>query len=379
MSRAPFIYGKLPESINFTNREAEKALLVRNFISGINTILISPRRWGKSSLVDSVRTHPELKKHKIITCQFDLYRISTEAEFYKELTRSVLAASGNRLEEMARLAGKFLGALLPRISINPDPLSEVAVSLEWSEENKDPGDVLDFAEKIAHEKKIRMVICIDEFQHIASFPDPEGFLKKLRAAWQRHKHVSYCIYGSKRHMLSEFFSNPHFPFYKFGEILLLQKIKRADWIPFIVKRFKDTGKRISAKDAGLIADLTANHPYYTQQLAQQSWHRTQDLCTEQEIYEAHEGIALQLSLLFSVQSDGLSYIQLNLLKALIAGESQFSSRETIEKYQLRTSAHIAKARQALIEKEILDDFNQKLEFLDPYFEYWLRHMYFKIG
>jgi len=47
----PFIFGMLAGETDFTNRSAETEHLTRNFEGGINTILISPMRWGKPPLV----------------------------------------------------------------------------------------------------------------------------------------------------------------------------------------------------------------------------------------------------------------------------------------------------------------------------------------
>ena len=100
-----------------------------------------------------------------------------------------------------------------------------------------------------------------------SWIDSLDFQKKLRAHWQLHQHVTYCLYGSKRHMLMEVFSSPSMPFYKFGDIIFLEKIKENDWIEFITKRFNDTGKSIDIENAANIAKHCENHPYYVQQLA----------------------------------------------------------------------------------------------------------------
>ena len=70
-----------------------------------------------------------------------------------------------------------------------------------------------------------MIICLDEFQNLAFFKDFENFEKKLRATWQRQKSVTYCLYGSHKHMMTEIFNNPSKPFYRFGDIMLLQKIE----------------------------------------------------------------------------------------------------------------------------------------------------------
>ena len=91
---------------------------------------------------------------------------------------------------------------------------------------------------------------------------------------ETHTSVCYCLYGSKRHMLLSIFNDYSMPFYKFGDILFLQKIERKDWVAFISQRFADTGKQISDELSGMIADKMKNHPYYTQQLSQQTWLRT---------------------------------------------------------------------------------------------------------
>ena len=45
----PFQYGKIAEEDNFIDMEEDKVILKRTLYSGVNVILISPRRWGKSS------------------------------------------------------------------------------------------------------------------------------------------------------------------------------------------------------------------------------------------------------------------------------------------------------------------------------------------
>ena len=80
-------------------------------------------------------------------------------------------------------------------------------------------------EALAAKKQI--ILCIDEFQNISEFDHPVDFQKKLRAHWQLHQHVTYCLYGSKRHMLMEVFSSPSMPFYKFGDIIFLENLAPA--------------------------------------------------------------------------------------------------------------------------------------------------------
>lgn len=99
------------------------------------------------------------------------------------------------------------------------------------------------------------------------FDNPLAFQKKLRSHWQNHSRVTYCLYGSRRGLMTELFTHSSMPFYKFGDLMFLEKIEEKQWVRFFIKRFKDTGKKINAADAALIAQKVENHPFYAQQLA----------------------------------------------------------------------------------------------------------------
>ena len=374
---APFVFGRLAIDQNFTNRDVEKQRLVTNFVSGVNTILISPRRWGKSSLVVRAAEEASKKDKSLHFCFLDFFNIRSEEQFYQLLATQVLKASASKVDSLLDTARNFLGHFLPRLSFNPDNQTEVSLSLDWKEVKKRPDDILNMAEKIAAEKGWKFVICIDEFQNLSGFEDPLAFQKKLRSHWQKHQHVVYCLYGSKRHMLMDVFTNSSMPFYKFGDILFLEKIKKENWISFIVERFKQTGKQIEESEAGLLADLADCHPYYVQQLAQQVWLRTEDHCDEEVVKEAHQSIVLQLSLLFQSKTDELSNPQVNFLRAMLDGVEKFSSKEILVDYQLGASSNVVRVKQALESKEIIDIRGGKISMLDPMYKSWLKMHYFR--
>ncbi|MFB6320309.1 ATP-binding protein [Saccharicrinis sp. FJH54] len=350
--------------------------MISNFKSSINTILISPRRWGKSSLVYKAAGQVQKQSDDIVVCMIDLFNIRTEEEFYKLLATKVLQVSATKLDTILENAGHFLGRFIPNLSFSPDPGADLKLSLNWDEVKKEPDDILDLAEKVAIKIKKSIVICVDEFQNIAAFDDPLSFQKKLRAHWQLHHNVSYCLYGSKRHMLMEVFSSPSMPFYKFGDIIFMEKIKEKEWVEFITKRFNDTGKSINTENAGEIARYCENHSYYVQQLAQQAWLRTDKQCGSEIIKDAFEVLILQLSMLFQQLTDELSVKQVNFLNALVNNEDQVSSQKVLKKYNLGTSANVIKIKKVLNDKEIIDSVGRKIEFLDPLYRNWLKKYYF---
>lgn len=374
----PFVYGKLPEEIDFTNRAKEIARLKNNFNSLVNTIIISPRRWGKTSLVRQASRLAVKENKNLKIVHLDIFNIRSEYEFYLLLANEVLKAASSGWDEMVKNTRHFLKQLIPQISFSPDMQSKVSFSIGWEELQKHPDDILNLAENIALKKDLNIIICIDEFQNIALFDQPDAFQRKLRSHWQTHQKTAYCLYGSKQHMLLDVFSNYAMPFYKFGDILFLEKIAAEEWVSFIQKRFQDTGKEISSSDAERIAVLAENHSYYVQQLAQQVWFRTEKRATDQIVEIAFEDIIHQLSLLFVNMTEVLTTRQLSLLEAILKQEKQLTAKATLATYNLGTSANVIQLKKRLIELDVIDEIQGKIEFLDPMYKHWLATRYFNM-
>lgn len=374
----PFIFGKIANKNNFTDRHGEIERLITNFKSGINTTIISPRRWGKSSLVLKAAQKLEEENNTIKVCFVDVFDSRTEEQFYQSFAKEIFQVTAGRLEEIGNYAKRFIGKLLPKISFSPDNMQDISLALDWEELKKDPGEILDLGENIAKEKGIKLIICLDEFQGIADYPESKSFQKRLRSRFQKHQNVSYCLYGSKRHMMMEIFTKQSMPFYKFGDLMFLEKISVENWVSFIQHHFENSKKKIGVTESEMIANLVECHPYYVQQLAQMSWLRTKTGCKKSIVLEAHDTLMMQLSLLFQNITSDLSITQLNFLHAMLAGETKMSSKKVLEQYRLGTSANIIKIKKALANKEILDLFSNVVSFTDPIYKAWLTKYHFRI-
>lgn len=375
---APFIFGRIATDENFTDREKETEHLVNNFESLINTVIISPRRWGKSSLVHRAADIAMRVDKNIRICTIDLFNVKTEEQFYTVLARKLIQGTSSRWEEAVENAKKFFSRLVPKISVGAGPGNEISIDFDWEEMKSNPDEILDLSERIAEAKGVKIVVCIDEFQNIAEFEDPLFFQRRLRAHWQRHKKVSYCLYGSKRHMMMEVFADSSMPFYKFGDIFFLNKIDTEHFIPFITERFSSTGKSITEDASRNIVSLADNHPYYVQQLSQLSWLRTSGQCDVETVVKAHLSLVEQLSLLFSNLMETLTFQQTCYLHALIAGEKSITSAETMYRYHISSATAASRSLKTLIKKDILDSTSGEISFQDPIFEYWLRHDYYQL-
>lgn len=371
----PFVYGKIADGSNFTDRRQDTEKLVNNFKGLVNTVIISPRRWGKTSLVHHALQSMS-KETDYLLCQIDIFNCRTETQFYQAYVNALLKASYTKMGEFIAAAKKYVGAFGPKLTLSDSNMQyELAFGIDFKDKQYSYDEILDLPQQIALERDKKFIVCIDEFQNVSNYEDSVGFQRKLRAHWQRHNQVGYCMFGSKRHMLLDIFSNYEMPFYKFGDILFLEKIDEQEWVAFIVDRFAQTGKTISTTQALRIAQNVACHPYYVQQLAQLVWLRTDTACKDAIIDAAFEALVGQLSLLFSNIIDALTAKQISFLQAIAQGERNFSSREVLTKYQLGTSANIKNLRKAMQDKDLIDVMPNSIQLQDPLFAYWLTHKY----
>ena len=372
----PFIFGTATFDEWFTDRESDTKRLLANFQNGINTIIISPRRWGKTSLVLKALNLANSKDLKVVN--MDIFSCRSEEDFYQLFAVEMIKQTSSKWEEWAQNAKQFLASLTPKISFGTDPVSDFSVSLDLSNRRLNE-DVLNLPQKIASEKKIKIVVCIDEFQQIAEFNHSDTFQKKLRGVWQLQRQVSYCLYGSKKHLMSELFSKQSLPFYRFGDLMFLQKIETADWIEYIQSRFSHTNKFISADLAERICQTVDNHSSYVQQFAWLVWVRTEQNATETNFEEALNDLLNQNSILYYSYLEGLTALQINFLHAIADGiHREFSKKEVMSEYNLGASSNIARIKKSLEQKELIDVHPKMITINDPVFRLWLKKSDYKI-
>jgi hypothetical protein len=376
MKDSPFLYGTTVSSHAFTNREAEIKKLSSNLLNGINTTIISPRRWGKSSLVEKVTMEIVRKNKKVRVVIIDLFSIGSEQEFLEVFAREIIKSSSNKWQEWIEGGKTFFKKLTPKFSIGLDPSSDFSVGFDWSDLKKNSDEILNLPETIAKASDLKFIICLDEFQNLANYANSGDFEKKLRAHWQRHKSTTYCLYGSKRHMMTEIFNNPSKPFYRFGDIMLLPKIEESKWKRFIIEGFEKTGKQIDSNTATLIPQLMKNHSWYVQQLAHYTWNISGKQAGSEDLNAGLSELLNANSPLYQREIEILSNTQVNLLKAISKGEKKFTSTSVMKNYSLGTPNNVIKNKNILINNDVIYETNNQFEFLDPAFELWFKKLFF---
>ena len=294
---------------------------------------------GKTSLVDKASRLVESNDIRI--ARMDAFGCRSEEDFVNAFATAVIRATSSKWEE-------------------------------WMYK-KTTEDILQLPEVIAKEKSCRIVICIDEFQQIGDFPDSLTFQKKLRGIWQLQTRVSYCLYGSKKHMMENIFQSRRMPFYQFGEILHLKCIPTEYWVPFICSRFEKYGKKITEEYAGRICQEVKNYSSYVQQLAWNVMAETGKEVNEESFEEGLKALLEQNSSLFIQQTEGLTTYQLNFIRLLCKDiHSGFTTQAVSEIYPLGSKSNIDRIKKSLVDKEIIPIEKEGIFLADSVFELWFK-------
>lgn len=367
----PFVYGVSVSGKNFTDRVKETQRLKTNFENGLNVIVISPRRMGKTSLVKKVQQ--QVDSRIVQTVYIDIYNCRSEYDFYNKFASELIRQTASKIEMAMENVKQFLARITTKISFNPDPLTDYTIALGITPKECNPEQILALPEMLAEHIGKHIVVCIDEFQQVGEWPDSLNVQKRMRSVWQHHQHASYCLFGSRKHMMMNLFQNKRMPFYQFGEPNFLQPIPTADWIPFIQQIFEENGLTIDEHYVTQICDFVQNQSSYVQQLAWNVMLNTKRIVTDEELEQGVEDLLMQSTPLFMEQTASLTTYQMNFIRAIIAGQhTQFSSQEILDKYQLGSKSNVARMQKALIEKDLIELRKDGLFITDPVLQLWLQ-------
>ena len=249
-----FSYGTLAKGEFFTDRKDE-LLRMKQFLNSENhLVLISPRRYGKSSLVK--KCVEEVKRPYI---WIDMQYVVSVASFTTQLLKAILTQYP--MERLRYELRHF--RIIPTITLNPIT-NECQFGFQPSEtaDNTMLEDVLALLEKLSTPQK-KLVVVFDEFQEILKIS--KNFDKQLRSIIQLQTGLNYIFLGSQEGMMLEIFERKKSPFYHFGGLMRLNKIPYEDFYQFVLERLPDTPDK--EKTTREILSFSSCHPYYTQQLA----------------------------------------------------------------------------------------------------------------
>jgi len=374
MSGNPFIFGEIIDDESFVNRTTELRQLVRDLADGQKVFLLSPRRFGKSSLVSMAML--KLKKRHIRTVNLTVSSYSSYTQFLEKFAEKVLRAAGpwDRVKDWVTRFGR---QVKPDVNYNMTS-GEVSLSLgKGASFDPEPiaPEVFALPEELTRHADFRMAICLDEFQQITQF-NGGSVENVIRNQVQQQRQVGYVFAGSQPSLMQEMLSASR-PFHKAGPQMFLDKIDAADWKDFIIAQFKKRGRTIA--DAALEYLLNAADliPYDVQRIAHELWDyaELQDKPKLEipDVEAVVNALVSGQSTYYELLWEQLAPRQRAALQALSArGHSEIYSQTLREEFRLGPASTVQKAFQSLDAKDILDRYKGEYFFLDPLFPLWIK-------
>lgn len=353
----PFKFGSVVSGDYFTDRQAEYEKLSQLIASSNHVVMIAPRRFGKTSLVNKVVSNTSRS-----VLWLDLQLLTNTGDFATQLLKQLFKKYP--FEKLKFMISHF--RIVPMLSIDPvtnnveigfHPRMDGFVHLE---------DVLNLIEKLG-EEKTRPIVVFDEFQELYSLD--KSLDKRLRSAIQFHKNINYVFMGSVESMMKQIFENKKSPFYHFGQLFTLDKIPYGDFYSFLQTRLvniTDKATEITEK----ILEFTHCHPYYTQQLAFHIWAALErDGYSENIINETIENIILLHDNDFERLWSNFNNTDKKVLIELAFEQTNLLSIPVLYK-NTSASSTMFSALKRLTEKGILIK-TEKYEIDDPFFRNWI--------
>jgi hypothetical protein len=269
----PFVYGEVVTASAFADRDDERARLAHDLGEGQKIFLISPRRYGKSSLIRGVMK--SLAVGGILTVEVTVAASSSYVGFLEAYARALLLAADTPAAGLRRWASDLLKGFRPEVRLDaPAPgQPRFAVTFPSVRSPRDAArlasEVFALPARIAESRKQRMAVALDEFQTIAAF-DGGNVEHALRAAVQEQRSVGYVFAGSEPSLMERMLT-PRRPFYKAGPVIRLGKIDERLFADFIEAKFARSGIRAEDGLGAAIVELAGNVPYDVQRLAHEAW------------------------------------------------------------------------------------------------------------
>jgi len=355
----PFVYGEVVPGDAFVDRETELDRLVADLGNGQKVFLISPRRYGKSSLIR--QTLDALRRRSALAVDVTVSSYSSYLAFLEGYARAI-ASVESKWDRARTWLMDAIGSTRPEIRYEPKEsgLGRFAVAFPQVTTARDlnrlANEVFALPGKLAAERKRTVVVALDEFQAIDSF-NGGSVEHALRAATQHQRQVGYVFAGSEPSLMEKMIG-PRRPFYKAGPVMRLQKISPTLFADFIGQRFVKTGMKPEAGVADAIIELAGNLPYDVQRLAHETWDDVRAKGARKATLEDLHGTLTRLlseqETIFEALWQRLTLQQRATLRAVVLqGGREIHSADARSRHRLGGPSTIQKSLAALTKQDVL--------------------------
>ncbi len=371
----PFIVTGKIEPEYFCDRVTESARLVKSVTNGNNLVIISPRRMGKTGLIQFCYDKPEIAD-EYYTFFIDILHTSSLREFTYLLGREIYETLLPRSRKMASLFIQIIKSISGKFGF--DPITGMPTfNVELGDIDRPEYTLDEIFQYLAHADK-PCIVAIDEFQQIAKYPE-KNIEAQLRTHIQKLRNCNFIFAGSERHMMQEMFTSAVRPFYHGADMLELKAIVPEIYIPFIVGHFEKRNRRIAPGDVERIYNLFKGHTYYVQKTFNEAFADTPEgeECTLETLRAAIDNMIASNDTIFREILSNIPEKQKELLYAIAKeGEAvRITSATFIKRHSLASASSVQSAMKKLLEKDIITEINKVFSVTDRLFAMWMNRLY----
>jgi hypothetical protein len=373
----PFVYGEIVPDDAFVDRQAELDRLVADLGDAQKVFLISPRRYGKSSLVH--RALRALSRRGALTVEVTVSSYSSFVAFLEGYARAV-AALESRLERARAWLNEVISSTRPELRYEPKDtgLGRFTVAFPQVHTARDinrlANEIFALPGRLAADRKRKIVVALDEFQAVEGF-NGGSVEHGLRAAAQQQRQVGYVFAGSEPSLMEKMIG-PRRPFYKAGPVMRLEKIPPDVFATFIEERFAKTGIKPEPGLGAAIVDLAGNLPYDVQRLAHETWDDVRGAGVRRVALDnLHETLGRLLGEqepLFESVWQRLTLAQRAVLRATVLQNGrELLSGEARERHRLGGASSIQASLAALVKQDLLLKEGPRYVVVDSLLREWI--------
>jgi len=368
-----FVSGKIPHEY-FCDRINESAKLIRLLTNGNNVVLISPRRMGKTGLIEFCYEDPRIADN-YYTFFVDILHTSNLQEFTLAFGKEVLETVKKKgfdlvtrfVQALRSLNGKFgfdPVTAFPSFSISLGDITQPEYTLK---------EIFDYLDDLPRP----CIVSIDEFQQLAKYPE-SNVEAILRSYIQKSRNVNFIFAGSERHIMQRMFGEATHPFYNSASTLELDAIKEDIYVPWVKGKFADSGRDIEDSDISRIYHMFIGHTYYVQKVFNEAFSLTGkgEKCSGQTLDNSIANILEEEEIKYRELLSNMPSKIKGLLYAIAAEgkATHITSSDFIRRHALNSSSAVQYAATQLLEKEIITRSGQSYSLNDKFFSLWLKRL-----
>jgi hypothetical protein len=378
----PFVYGEVVPAAAFVNRVVELDRLVGDLAAGQKVFLISPRRYGKSSLIRHALA--AMTRRGALTVEVTVSSFSSYVAFLEGYARALVAAE-TKWDRARSWLRDTIRSARAEVRYAPDsaPLGSIAVSFPGVRSERDISrlaqEVFALPARLADARRRQVVVALDEFQAIGGF-NGGSVEHAMRAAVQHQREVGYVFAGSEPSLMERMLG-PKRPFYKAGPVIRLDKIPADEFAAFIDARFSRSGLKPEADLGAAIVDLAGNLPYDVQRLAHETWDEVRAggrrRATLDDLHQALRRLLAEQQTMFEAVWQRLTLGQRSVLRAVVLEDGrELLSADARTRHRLGGPSTVQAALAALVRDDLISRAGARYAVVDSLLREWVARQTF---